>query len=147
MVSVSRTFTVSAPPGVVIDYLKDFSNAEEWDPGTQRCTRNESGPPVVGATWHNVSKIMGVSTELTYTLEDLTDTRLVFVGENKTATSTDTISVEPATEGSEITYRADLTMHGAAALFSPAMKLVFEKLAGEVKQQLTQVLNALPSAT
>lgn len=147
MVSVSRTFTVSASPGDVIDYLKDFSHAEQWDPGTQRCTRNDSGPVAVGATWHNESKIMGVSTELTYTLDDLTDTRLVFVGENKTATSTDTISVSPAAGGSEITYRADLRMHGAAALFAPAMKLVFEKLAGDTKQQLTRVLNGLPSRT
>ncbi|MGO9510137.1 MAG: SRPBCC family protein [Mycobacterium sp.] len=144
MVSVSRTFSVSALPSVVIDYLKDFSNAEQWDPGTQRCTRNDSGPLAVGATWHNVSKIMGVSTELTYTLKELTDAKLVFVGENKTATSTDTISVSPAAGGSEITYRADLRMHGAAALAAPAMKLVFEKVAGDTKDQLTRVLNALP---
>lgn len=144
MVSVSRTFTVSALPSVVIDYLKDFSNAEQWDPGTQRCTRNDSGPLAIGATWHNVSKIVGVSTELTYTLKELTDAKLVFVGENKTATSTDTISVSPAAGGSDITYRADLRMHGAAALLAPAMKLVFEKLAGDTEDQLTRVLNALP---
>lgn len=147
MVSVSRTFQVSALPSVVIDYLKDFSNAEEWDPGTQRCTRNDSGPLAIGATWHNVSKIMGVSTELTYTLKELTDDKLVFVGDNKTATTTDTISVIPSDGGSEISYHAHLQMHGAAALTAPAMKLVFEKLAGDTEQQMTQVLNGLPSSS
>lgn len=147
MVSVSRTFTVSTPPAVVIDYLKDFSNAEQWDPGTQRCTRDDSGPVAVGATWHNWSKIVGVSTELTYTLEELTDNKLVFVGKNKTATATDTISVKPANSGSEISYHADLTMHGAAVLAAPAMKLVFEKLAGDTKDQMTEVLNKLPTGS
>ena len=86
MTTVSRTFTVSPPPNVVIDYLKDFSNAEEWDPGTESCTRNDSGPVQVGSTWHNVSKIVGTTTELTYQLTELTDERIVFVVKNETST-------------------------------------------------------------
>ena len=67
MTTVSRTFDVRPEPAVVVDYLKDFSHAEEWDPGTESCTRIDAGPVQVGSTWHNVSKIAGVSTELTYT--------------------------------------------------------------------------------
>ncbi len=144
MTTVTRTFTVTTPPDVVIDYLKDFGNAEQWDPGTQKCTRNGSGPVVVGATWHNVSKIAGISTELTYTLEGLTTDKIVLVGKNKTATSTDTITVRPHAEGSEITYRADLDMHGAAKLAAPAIRLVFEKVANDTRKQMTEVLNELP---
>lgn len=143
MTSVSRTFTVQPAPGVVIDYLKDFGHAEAWDPGTEKCTRNDAGPVQVGSSWHNVSKIMGVSTELTYTLRELTDDRVVLVGENDSATSTDTITVVPSGSGSEITYRADLEMKGAAKLATPAMKLVFEKLAGDTEKQMTEVLNGL----
>ena len=32
MPSVQRTFTVTPPPAEVLDYLKDFANATEWDP-------------------------------------------------------------------------------------------------------------------
>ena len=64
-------------------------------------------------------------------MTELTDRGLVFVGGNKCATSTDTISVLPSAQGSEITYRADLDMHGVASLAAPAMKLAFEKLADE----------------
>lgn len=59
MPTVSRTFSVSPAPAAVIDYLKDFVNAEQWDPGTQACTRKNPGPIAEGATWHNVSKISG----------------------------------------------------------------------------------------
>jgi carbon monoxide dehydrogenase subunit G len=143
MPSVSRTFTVTAPPDQVIDYLKDFSNAERWDPGTVRCTRTDSGPVKVGSSWHNVSKIVGVTTELSYTLKELTDTRLVFEGKNKSATATDNITVTPAAGGSQIDYRADLQMHGLAKVLAPAMQLVFEKIAGDTREQMVKVLNGL----
>ncbi|WP_375478501.1 SRPBCC family protein [uncultured Jatrophihabitans sp.] len=145
MTSVSRTFTVSAAPATVLDYLADFTNAEEWDPGTQKCTRNDAGPVVVGASWHNVSKIMGTTTELEYTLKTRTDEQIVLVGRNKSATSIDSITVRAADGGSEITYHVDLEMHGAAKLATPAMKLVFEKLANDTEKQMTEVLNRLPA--
>ncbi|SHG57071.1 Carbon monoxide dehydrogenase subunit G [Jatrophihabitans endophyticus] len=143
MTSVERTFTVTPPPAVVIPYLADFGNATDWDPGTERCERNDAGPVAVGANWHNVSKIMGVSTELTYTLEKLTDDTVVLVGKNDSATSVDTITVRPHETGSEITYHVDLEMKGAAKIGTPVMKLVFEKLGGDTEDQMTQALNRL----
>ncbi len=146
MPAVSRTFRVDPAPAAVVGYLADFSHAEQWDPGTVSCTRTDPGPVAVGAVWHNVSKVAGVTTELTYTLHRLTGDTIVFIGQNKGATSTDTITVRPDGAGSSVTYRADLKMHGAAALLAPAMKLIFEKVAGDTERQLTAVLNALPAA-
>jgi hypothetical protein len=34
MAAVERTFTVGSASSAGIDYLKDLSNAVEWDPGT-----------------------------------------------------------------------------------------------------------------
>jgi carbon monoxide dehydrogenase subunit G len=143
MASVSRTFTVKAPPSVAIPYLADFTNAEEWDPGTVKCLRQDSGPVKVGSTWQNTSKIAGLSTELTYTLEALTDTRVALVGRNKTATSTETIDVRADGSGSQITYVNDTVFNGAAKLAGPLVKLVFERLAVDVVKNLTERLNAL----
>ena len=143
MITVSRTFAVPATPAAVLDYLKDFGNAVEWDPGTQSCTRTDSGPIEVGAQWHNVSKILGVTAELTYTLEKLEPDTIVLVGRNEKSTSTDTITVRPAGDGTELTYRAELEMHGLAKLATPVMKLEFEKLAGQTEKQLTEVLTGL----
>src|SRR4029078_11533692 len=130
-----------APPAAVIDYLRDFAHAEEWDPGTARCTRTDSGPIQPGATWHKVANIAGVSTELDYTLTELTADTIVLVGKNDTATSTDTIIVRPDGPGSEITYRADIEMHGAAKLAAPMIKVVFEKIGRDTEKQMTEVLN------
>ncbi len=145
MTTVSRTFDVRAEPAVVVAYLKDFANAEEWDPGTESCTRTDSGPVAVGSTWHNVSTIAGVSTELDYRLESLTAETMVFKGHNETATSTDTITVFPGPDGtgSRVTYEAVIEMKGVAKLASPAMKLVFEKVGNDTEDDMTTVLNGL----
>jgi carbon monoxide dehydrogenase subunit G len=143
MPTVKRTFTLNATPSAILDYLKDFSNAEVWDPGTESCTRSNQGPIAIGSTWHNVSKIAGLTTELTYRLVEMSTDRLVFVGENDSATSTDTITVRPDATGSELSYRADIQMHGLAKLASPAVKVLFEKIANDTEKQMTTVLNAL----
>ncbi|GGF17847.1 DUF6263 family protein [Williamsia phyllosphaerae] len=143
MPTVSRTFTVNATPDKVVEYLSDFSNATEWDPGTEKCVRVDDGPVKVGSSWHNESKIAGVSTELTYTLKTLTADTIVLVGENKTATSTETMEVKPAGAGTELTYTNEIELHGAAKIGAPAMKLVFEKVGVDTEKQLTEVLNGL----
>jgi carbon monoxide dehydrogenase subunit G len=140
---VERTMTVAAAPDQVINYLKDFANSAEWDSGTQRCTRNGSGLIEPGASWQNVSKIFGFTTELTYTLEEASDRTLVFVGTNDASTTRDTITVDAADAGSVVTYRAELTMHGAAKLLTPVMNFVFDRLASDTEKQLTEVLNGL----
>jgi carbon monoxide dehydrogenase subunit G len=143
MVSVSRTFTVDKPAATVVDYLTDFTNAIEWDPGTQQCERNDDGPIRVGSSWRNVSKFLGRESELTYTLERLEPGRLTFVGRNKTVTSNDDITVRPATSGSEITYNVDVEVHGAAKLGAPLIKREFERLATATEKQLRETLDRL----
>lgn len=143
MTTVSRTFTVDPAPDVVVPYLADFGHAEQWDPGTERCSRNDDGPVRVGSSWHNTSKIAGVGTELTYTLEQLSADQVVLVGRNDTATSTETIDIVPDGTGSRITYTNDLEFKGAAKLAAPLGKVVFEKLGNDTERQLTDVLNGL----
>ena len=145
MVQVTRTFTVDKPVEFVVDYLADFGHAEAWDPGTQSCTRTDgSGPVAVGATWHNVSKVLGRETELTYTLQTYEPGHVVLRGENKTATSTDDIRVADAGGGrSEVTYTADIELNGAAKLAGPIMKVEMERLGGKTEEQMKDVFAKL----
>ena len=147
MTVVVRSFVVSAGPEVVIGYLKDFDNTNEWDPATQRTTRIGSGPITAGTTWHNRSKVLGRTIELTYFLSAVESDKLVFIGRNEGATSTDTITVRSVAEGTEVTYHVDLEMHGLAKLAAPIMKIEFEKMGNEVAARLTEVLNRLATTS
>jgi carbon monoxide dehydrogenase subunit G len=143
VVHVQRTFTVDKGVEQVVAYLADFGNAEQWDPGTQSCTRIGSGPVQVGATWHNVSKVLGRESELEYTLEVLEPGHVVLVGRNDSATSTDDITVVPHPEGAEITYDSTIDLHGAARLGAPVVKIEFERLGTKTEQGIKDAVAAL----
>ncbi|XTP34874.1 SRPBCC family protein [Mycobacterium sp. TJFP1] len=143
MPTVTRTFTVTPPPDLVVGYLKDFEHAQQWDPGTRSCERIDSGPVAEGAYWHSVSKMLGITSELTYKLEELTDRRVVFVGENQSSRTVDIITVHAQGSGSVVSYQADLEMYGTAKLLNPVIKLVCEKRAGDTERQMATVLNRL----
>ncbi|MFF7965239.1 SRPBCC family protein [Streptomyces sp. NPDC007903] len=143
MVHVRRSFTVPRPLPAVIDYLADFANAVDWDPGTQECDRtNGSGTPTVGATWHNVSEVRGRSTELEYRLDHRSEDRLTFIGTNKTATSTDDITFRPTPDGTEITYDADIQFHGLARLADPFLRGEFERLGDEITHTMPKAIES-----
>lgn len=136
---ISRTFEVDAPTPALRDYLADFSNAEQWDPGTEKCTRRGSGPVEVGAQWDNTSKLFGVSTELVYELVTKQDDLVVLRGENDTATAEDHLELVPiGAHRTELTYTATITFKGAAKLADPIAKVAFTKIASEVVENLTR---------
>ncbi|MFI7118730.1 SRPBCC family protein [Amycolatopsis sp. NPDC049868] len=119
MVHVHRTITVRTPAQTVVGYLRDFAHAESWDPGTVSCTRTDTGPIAVGARWHNVSEFRGKKTELTYRLDRLEPDRIVFVGSNKTATSTDDLTISEQDGTTTVSYHATIEFHGLAKLADP----------------------------
>lgn len=143
MVHVSRTFTVDRPAEAVTDYMADFGNAVHWYPGTVTCDRVGDGPVAVGARWHNVSKILGRETALEYRLERLEAGHIVLVGSNKTATSTDDITLRADGQGTEITYDATVELHGVAKLGAPLLQLEFEKLGNETVEGIRSAVAAL----
>lgn len=143
MVHVTRQFQVKATQDVAVEYLKDFGNATQWDPGSVSNQRIDSGPIGVGSTWHNTSKLIFINTELTYELTELRDNGMVFTGTNKTATSIDTIDVLPSEAGIRVTYDSNVTFNGKAAYADPLMTLIFLKLAGETVDGITEALEKL----
>jgi len=143
MVSVIRTFTVDKPMKEVVEYLADFSHAAAWDPGTRSCVRTDDGPLAVGSTWHNVSEFRGKEARLSYRLVQREDNRLVFQGENKSATSTDNMTFTPVESGTSISYQAHIEFHGIIKLFGWIAQAEFNRLGDETVVQMTRVINAL----
>lgn len=145
MVEVQRVITVSKPVEVVSEYLRDFAHTAAWDPGTIVCTRLDSGPVRVGSEWHNVSEFRGKKTKLAYRLAQMDTGRLIFIGENKTATSTDDLTLSVVPEGTRITYHATIVFNGLAKIAGPFLKREFEKIGDEIVIAMRQTLIALES--
>ena len=150
MVQIAREFEVPCPQGAAVAYLADFANAVEWDPGTVSCVRDgdPAAPVAPGATWTNVSKVLGRETTLTYELVTLTGDHVVLEGSNKTADSKDDITVTAVDERtSRIRYEATITFKGLAKLSDPLMALVFKGIADETVDDMTAALTRVGSAS
>jgi uncharacterized protein YndB with AHSA1/START domain len=146
MPSVSRTFTTTAPPGAVFDYLADFTNTEEWDPGTRSCERI-SGDGGVGTTYRNVSSFLGRESEITYTTVELErPTRIHLTGHNEQFDGHDVLGIRAHGTGSEVTYSAEFAFSGAARLAVPVVAAYLPLLARRTVAQLRGCLDTLPSA-
>ncbi|CAG7572563.1 carbon monoxide dehydrogenase subunit G [Barrientosiimonas humi] len=144
---VERTLEVTAPPEAVIAYLRDFGNTTEWDDGTVSCEQVDDGSIAVGTRFRNVSRFAGRETELTYTLVDDRPDHVRFEGRNKTARTADDITARPSAQGpgSRVDYRAELDFVGWARILTPALRLVFGRLADRTERQLQTVLDDLPT--
>ncbi|WP_032391896.1 SRPBCC family protein [Rhodococcoides fascians] len=145
MVDVTRTLTAAVALDKAAAFLRDFSNASTWDPGTESCTQVSDGPVAVGTQWHNVSKLFGVTTELTYTLVTDEPDHVVLEGKNKTATSVDDITLTAEGPAStRIDYHAHVEFNGAAKVAGPFLKAGFEaKVAPETVKKMTAALERL----
>ncbi|WP_250036159.1 SRPBCC family protein [Paractinoplanes maris] len=143
MIVVERTLAVRVDAAVAFGYLSDFSNTARWDPAVREATRNDAGPIAPGASWHQTCRLLGITTEMTYTLAEAAPGRLVFHGRNEGATCIDTVVVRPVETGAEVTYRIELEMHGLAKLATPVIKMEFEKLGTAGANALTEALNEL----
>ncbi|MCW2832440.1 MAG: polyketide cyclase [Nocardioides sp.] len=144
--TVSRTFTTTAAPEAVFDYLADFTNAEEWDPGTVSCERTYGGGEV-GTIYRNVSSFMGRETQIAYSTVELErPTRIHFTGHNEQFDGHDVLGIRAHGQGSEVTYTAEFSFSGVARLAVPLVKAYLPRLANKTVDQLKTCLDRLPSA-
>ncbi|WP_262852029.1 SRPBCC family protein [Mumia quercus] len=144
MVAVSRTLTVDKPLPEVFAFLSDFTTTEQWDPGTVETTRL-SGDGGVGTRYHNVSKFLGKSVELTYeTTRRDPDAVFEVTGSNDSVTTTDHLVFASTGTGTEVQYTADFTFHGAVGKVPDAiLRLPLERLADKTARQMRDTLSRL----
>jgi carbon monoxide dehydrogenase subunit G len=126
MAQYQTTIEVPAAPHAAFAYLADFSNTKEWDPSIVEAERIGDGPVGPGSQFRLVVAFFGRRIELTYTVErHESPSTVVLVGKGKSVESRDTITVEPATDGSRVTYDARLRLKGAMRLLDKGMQLQF----------------------
>ena len=140
---LQRTVDTVASPAAVFAYLSDFTHTNEWDPGTVETTLL-SGDGGVGTTYHNTSKFMGRTTELTYeVVTHQPDTRFALRGENSSVVAQDTMVIAPHGSGSRVTYSADFEFKGLGKLVAPLLAPALKKLGDEAEKGLQENLAKL----
>lgn len=140
---IQRTVETTAAPGPVFAYLSDFTNTNEWDPGTISTERVE-GDGGVGTVYHNVSEFNGNKSELRYEVVDLVpERRIALKGEGKSVHADDTMELAPSGTGTRVTYTADIRLKGLLKVAEPFLGKAFKKLGDEAEEGLNKALAQL----
>jgi uncharacterized protein YndB with AHSA1/START domain len=140
---LERTVVTDTPLARVFDYLSDFTSTTDWDPGTVSTVRQQ-GDGGIGTSYLNTSRFLGRQTELRYVVQELVPGKLIRLqGENKTVTSTDTMTFRQAGTRTEVTYIAEFVFKGAARYLAPLLRPALSQLGDRAEAGLRQALGRL----
>ena len=131
------------PPDEVFDYLAHFESVADWDPGVTQATRHDEGPVAVGSAFDVTVRGVGAPLDLQYVVSDIDEGHsIVLDAETGALHSHDVITVEPAGDGSIVTYDATLELRGLAKLGGPILALGFRRIGDRAAAGLREALSA-----
>jgi NAD(P)-dependent dehydrogenase (short-subunit alcohol dehydrogenase family) len=141
------TVISTRPARATFEYMADFANAAEWDPGTASAERLDGGPVGLGSAFRLEVRIGSRTTPLDYRVVAYDHPRrVVLLGESDTIRSEDTVTVVPAADGgSVVTYDADLTLKGRFAPANPFLGLFFDRIGDKGVAGLRRTLGGPPA--
>ncbi len=125
------------------DYMAEFSNASEWDPGVRGAERLDDGAVGLGSAFRLDVTVGGRSTPLDYRVVEFDRPhQVVVLGENGLVRSEDTITVVPRPGGGSIlTYDAELRLQGVLAPLDAVLALPFRRIGDRGLGGLRNVLS------
>ena len=127
--------------GEVFEYLANFSNAGEWDPGVTGAEPLTPGPPDVGSVYRLRVRVAGRDVPFDYRVVSIDrPTRVVLRAEQSGMVSTDAITVERVGAGSQVSYVAVLESRGVLRLAAPLVARSFRKMADRGADGLRRAL-------
>ena len=137
------TVEVPKPLEETFDYLADFANTRDWDPGVVETETLVPGEPEVGSLYRVVAAFLGRRVELQYQIVELErPKRVLLEAHSGTVHSLDEISFEPTADGTRITYDARLRLKGLAGALDPLLGLVFRGIGDRAVAGLRRSLGA-----
>jgi len=129
-------------PERAFDYMANFANAAEWDPGVVSGAQSTEGPVRLGARF-DLEAAFGKSTiPLDYVIAAYEPhSRVVLVAETDKIKSTDEITIVANGTGCLVTYDAELETRGPFRWLSPVVSLMFRRIGDRARDSLRRELN------
>ena len=137
------TTIASALPQVeAFAYMADFAHARLWDPSVSEASRVGEAPLGLGSSFDLVARFGGRNVPLRYEIVEYDSPRRVVLEARRPGfSSRDTITVEPAGDGSIVHYDANLAFGGIARLLDPVMQRIFNRVGARARLGMQTALN------
>jgi len=137
------TIESTKSPTEAFEYLADFANAKEWDPGVEEGEHLTSAPLRQGSRFRLVARFLGRRVPLEYEITAFEPgRRVVFEAADAMVRSVDEIRFTGAGTGTSVTYDADLRVNGPfGRLVDPLLGLAFRRIGDRAAAGLRKALN------
>jgi carbon monoxide dehydrogenase subunit G len=121
------TIDVPGDPKAVFDYLADFSNTAEWDPGVLESERLDGGKLGLASRFRVVVSFFGTSSTFTYRITKFERPyRFRLEGSNGLVASEDDVAITPVSGGARITYDAHIRLPLYLWALDPLLQAAFQ---------------------
>ena len=142
MARYDTTIESALPQAEAFAYMADFANAGLWDPSVTEAGRVGVAPIGIGSAFDLVARFGGRDVPLRYEIVEYdSPQRVVLEAQRPGFVSRDTITVEPAGEGSVVNYDAALAFSGLGRLFDPIMQRIFDRVGARATLGMQAALN------
>jgi hypothetical protein len=124
------------------DYMANFANSAEWDPGVLSAEQVGNEPIGLGSRFALLTSFLGRKIPLAYGITAYEPNGLVELTARSAAfSSVDTVTVATVQGATEVTYEAVIRGHGALRLAEPLLAIAFAKICGRARDGLVRELN------
>ena len=124
-------------------YMADFANARLWDPSVSEARRLGETPIAIGSSFDLVARFGGRNVPLRYEIVEYDPPRRVVLEARRPGfVSRDTITVEPAADGSVVHYDATLAFGGLGRLLDPIVQRIFNRVGARAALGMQTALNS-----
>ena len=149
MTVIRERLETDLPTEATFDYVADFANAAQWDPGVawSRRTSPSPGPIVVGTTYELGIRMAGRVAPMTYRIDRLErPDRVVLVGGGSGVDAVDDIRFTPNGGGTVIDYTADIRLRGLRRLLQPTLGGTFQRIGRDAAAGMSARLASMAGA-
>ena len=144
MTRIHERIATTLPIEAAFDYIADFANSQQWDPGTTASRRLDEGPVGSGARYGLTVRMGGRTAPMEYRISDFErPRRVVLVGSGSNVDAVDEIRFEEAGDGTIVDYTADIRLGGLLRLAEPFLGSTFEKIGRDAAAGMDAALEDL----
>jgi uncharacterized protein YndB with AHSA1/START domain len=143
MAPISTSVEISRRPEDVFAYITDVSRHPEWQEGLVSATREDEGPIRVGSRAVHRRKLALGTVTTTSEITALDPPRLLsFRGLDGPIRAEGSQRVEPAGEGSRVSFEMEMHGHGLGVLMLPLARRQATRQVAASHEKLKQILES-----
>jgi carbon monoxide dehydrogenase subunit G len=147
MTTLHEQVETTLPIDDVFEYVADFANSQEWDPGVATAERLDGGPVSLGSRFRLGVRLGPRVGTMEYRISVFEPpTRVVLVGSGSGVSAVDEIRLERLATGTRLDYTADIRLGGILRLAEPFLGGAFANIGRNAADGMRRTLDAQATA-